>query len=165
MTLTPEIAKDMLNIINTPIARTIINEIHNQYTIELEPNDLFELQDTVIELLTSEQVDFDVSIGTMEFRIIHNLSIDGIQQQELLDDLYTLGCFNECFLAQHLPLDIEDIEALQEAEAFEAIGKIASKNIKDIQKEYSSLDGYGHHFAHYDHTELEVGDYTIFRTN
>lgn len=68
MTITPEIARDMLYIIYKPIARNILKAIDYEYTIDLGMNDLFELEDTLIDKLDDE--DFGLSIGLMEFRII-----------------------------------------------------------------------------------------------
>ena len=39
------------------------------------------------------------------------------------DDLYMLGCFNANFIVDYICLDTDTIKTLQEAEAFEGIGK------------------------------------------
>lgn len=116
--------------------------------------------DQITELLEKMGVEDDFELAGA--RIIHADSIDKIQREELLSDLYCLGCFNANFLAGYLPLDTEDIEQLQKAEAFEAIGKIASKYIEAIQKGYAAADGYGHHFNGYDFSEIETDHYYIF---
>ena len=124
-------------------------------TLELDNDQISEL----IEIIESEDdIDFELAGA----RIIHKDFIDKIQQDELLSDLYCLGCFNACFLADYLPLDIDDIEQLQKAEAYTAIGKIASKYIKEIQEGYAAADGYGHHFNGYDFSEIETDHYYVF---
>ncbi len=91
-------------------------------------------------------------------RFINTHAIDDIQQDELRADLYVLGCFNAGFLAEILELDKDCIEAVQKAEAFEGLGKliIAMDKLEDLQAEYARLDGYGHHFNHYDFSEAEL---------
>ena len=124
-------------------------------TLELDNDQISEL----IEIIESEDdIDFELAGA----RIIHKDFIDKIQQDELLSDLYCLGCFNACFLADYLPLDIDDIEQLQKAGAFSAIGKIASKYIEEIQEGYAAADGYGHHFNGYDFSEIETDHYYVF---
>ena len=105
----------------------------------------------------------DAYVGN--FRIVHSDDIDEIQREELLSDLYMLGCFNAWFLADHLPISQDAIEKMQACECFEALGEIARDYIDSIQRAYAGIDGYGHHFAHYDHEEHEIGDYYLFRTD
>jgi len=68
------------------------------------------------------------------------------------DDYYALGCFNASFLEDYLPLDYEDIEKLQEAEAYEAIGKILmnSGNFQKMMDDYIATDGFGSALGSYD---------------
>ena len=119
----------------------------------------------VVDNIVSIEMDFEVS----GFRFIHTNEIDQIQQDELSSDEYILGCFNSDFLSGILDIDIDVLIALKEAKAFEAIGKliISLDKIEELQEEYSSHDGYGHHFAYYDHNEHELivdGDhYHVFR--
>lgn len=122
--------------------------------LELDTDQITEL----IEKIESEDDDFVLSGA----RIIHKDVIDKIQQDELLSDLYCLGCFNANFLADYLPLDTDDIEQLQKADAYTAIGKIAAKYIEEIQEGYAAADGYGHHFNGYDFSEVETDHYYIF---
>ncbi len=107
--------------------------------------------------------DFEVD----NYRFIDRDSIDEIQCEELAGDEYVLGCFNASFLADILDAPQEAIEAMQQAEAFEAVGKwvIESGNLEALQEAYSGIDGYGHHFSHYDFSEDEIGDYYVFRIN
>jgi len=102
-----------------------------------------------------------------DWRVIHQDSIDAIQSEELGNDDYLLGCFNASFLASVLDIDVDVIQSMQEAEAYEAIGKLINSmdKIEELQTRYSTMDGYGHHFAHYDHETHEIGDYYLFRTN
>jgi hypothetical protein len=111
--------------------------------------------------------DFEVD----DYRFILRSDIDQIQCDELKGDLYILGCFNAWFLADVLDIDCDVIEAMQEAEAYEAIGKliISMDKLSELQQEYSSADGYGHHFNHYDGNEYELDingfDYLVFQIN
>lgn len=91
-------------------------------------------------------------------RFISDAAIDQIQQDELSSDEYMLGCFNAWFIADVLGIDLDVIEAMQKAEAFEAIGKliISMGKLEELQGEYSRQDGYGHHFNGYDFGEEEI---------
>ncbi len=98
--------------------------------------------------------DFEVN----NVRFIAGAKIDEIQQQELESDLYILGCFNASFLSTILDVDADVIEAMQQAESFEAIGKwiVQTGKLEELQQDYASLDGYGHHFNSYDFGEVEM---------
>ena len=119
----------------------------------------------VVENLNNGENDFEVD----NHRFINSNNIDEIQQEELESDLYILGCFNSSFLASILDIDQDVLEAMKEAEAFEAIGKliISLDKLEEVQEQYASADGYGHHFAHYDHNEHALTDhnYLVFRVN
>ena len=117
------------------------------YMLASEPN-----WREVLELADYGKADFEVD----GVRFIASHSIDEIQRDELLSDLYILGCFNASFIASILSTDPEAIEAMQEAEAFEGIGKMLVPHIEEVQEQYSSADGYGHHFNHYDFSEEEM---------
>lgn len=112
-------------------------------------------------------------IGDDEFwvdgvRFIRADAIDQIQQEELAEDEYMLGCFNASFLADVLDIDQDVIEAMQKAEAYEAIGKLILSlgKLEELQEAYASADGYGHHFNGYDFSEEQVEldgvDYFVF---
>lgn len=118
--------------------------------------------------------DFEISCGGHKYRFIDSEVIDEIQREELTYDEYILGCFNASFLAglDNMPLDYDTLKVLQESEAFEGIGKLIANNkdlLAELQEDYARTDGYGHHFALYDHNEYEImaGDrtYYVFRTN
>jgi hypothetical protein len=101
--------------------------------------------------------DFEVD----NVRFIKDSEILTIMAEEIFSDEYTLGCFNANFIAQNSALPEEVIEACQECEAFEAIGKslnaIMSQDDKEsFCEEYASADGYGHHFNMYDFSDLEL---------
>ena len=123
--------------------------------LELDTDQMAEL----IERIESED---DTDFEFAGARIIHRDFIDQIQREELLSDLYILGCFNANFLADYLPLNADEIEQLQKAEAYTAIGKIAAKHIDEIQEGYAAADGYGHHFNGYDFSEIETDHYYVF---
>jgi hypothetical protein len=118
----------------------------------------------VIEELKDEQNDFEVA----GYRFIHKDIIDKIQQEELASDEYVLGCFNAWFLTDYVDLDEDTIKTIQQANP-EAIGKmvISKGTLPDLQAEYVSCDGYGHHFAHYDGNEYDLNncDFFAFRVN
>ena len=40
-----------------------------------------------------------------------------------------------------------------------------AKEIDEVQGKMVSYDGYGHHFSHYDGSEIEITDYYVFRVN
>ncbi len=125
------------------------------------------LEELTEEIIDSESNDFEIN----GYRFITSDSIDSIQQEELSNDLYILGCFNASFLSEVLEMDQELIELVQEAEKYEKLGEMVINNgkIEKLQEGYSFLDGYGHHFAHYDGEEIEETlngtDYYIFRVN
>jgi hypothetical protein len=98
--------------------------------------------------------DFEVD----NVRFISSCSIDSIQQDELSSDLYCLGCFNACYIAEVTGIDQDAIEAMQKAEVFEAVGKliISLDKLEELQYAYASADGYGHHFNSYDFGEEEL---------
>lgn len=108
----------------------------------------------VLENILSEETDFEVS----GVRFIDASEIDRIQCEELWDDEYILGCFNSWFLSDVLGIDQDVIEAMQKAEAFEAIGKLIKSldKLTELQGAYVGADGYGHHFNHYDGGEEEL---------
>lgn len=118
----------------------------------------------VLSFINDESPDFEVN----DHRFIRVDAIDHIQVEELGCDEYVLGCFNASFLAEILEIDVCVIEAMQNSEAFDAVGKlvISLNKLDAVQEGYKSADGYGHHFAHYDHNEHEIGaDYLAFRIN
>ena len=117
----------------------------------------------VIEALEVGEDDFEVE----NYRFINEDKIDEIQQNELKDDEYILGCFNSWFLASVLGIDEDVIVAMQKAEAFEAVGKLVLSlgKLEELQEEYAIADGYGHHFNHWDGSDDEINGYHAFRVN
>ena len=106
----------------------------------------------VTENIATVEPDFWVD----NVRYIHSDAISEVLADELSSDLYILGCFNANFLASVCDIDIEVVQALQEAEAFEALGKLVLPHINEIANEYACIDGYGHHFNSYDFGEEEL---------
>lgn len=111
----------------------------------------------VIECITGEETDFEIN----GVRFIHTDYILETMVEEIFSDDYSLGCFNASFIADNSSLPFEMIEACQECEAFEAIGKGLNATMSQDEKEsfceeYASADGYGHHFNHYDFSEDEL---------
>lgn len=105
----------------------------------------------VVENIVNEETDFEVN----DYRFIDESEIDEIQQNELKSDLYVLGCFNDWFISDNTNLSLKVVQALQKAEAFEELGELMVDDIEEIQSEYASADGYGHHFSSYDGNTLE----------
>jgi len=134
----------------------IENTLANMLDIDCEID-----RGTILDNMRDSGDDFEVN----NYRFIRRDAIDAIHREELASDLYILGCFNADFLAGITDIDVDAIQALQDAEAFEALGKLVLPHIDEIQRQYSSVDGYGHHFAHYDGEEHEIGDYYVFRVN
>ena len=129
-----------------------------------EENDI-DFRETVSSILDDDR-DFEVE----NYRFIHFDDIDKIQQEELRNEPYILGCFNAYFLADNTSLSLKVIEVLQKNEAYEELGELVQEDVENIQREYACIDGYGHHFAHYDGEELELLDvngcnYYVFRFN
>ena len=118
-----------------------------------------------------ENLDVDFYSECDNYRIIKDDDIDSIQCEELGSDLYMLGCFNASFLAMFLSIDADLIQIIQEAGKYEELGKaiIDADCLEELQEDYVSADGYGHHFAHYDHNDNEIninGDlYHVFKVN
>lgn len=115
----------------------------------------------VMQGMQDEKEDFEAA----NFRFIHKDEIDKIQQEELLSDEYTLGAFTPWFIADILEIPTEEVERIQKADGYTALGILMSKKIEEVQQEYLRHDGYGHHFGHYDGNEYEIGDYFAFRIN
>ena len=119
-----------------------------------------EAREMVLSLRDGEN-DFEVG----NYRFISEDAIDEIMQDELSSDEYVLGCFTDWFLADVLDIDIDVIQAMQSADAYEALGKlvISKGKLEELQRQYVIADGYGHHFNHYDFNEWEAGGYYAFR--
>jgi len=120
---------------------------------------------TVINNIIDEDSDFEVD----NYRFIHEDEIDAIQCEDLKSDTYILGCFNADFLVDIINVPYNAIIALQKACCYIELGEMCLDYVEEIQREYSRLDGYGHHFAHYDSNEindiLSISGYYVFRVN
>lgn len=116
-------------------------------------------------------LDSDFYSPCNKYRFINSDNIDKIMQDELASDEYYLGCFNVDFISYIIDIDCDVIEEMQKAEAFKAIGKliISLGKLEELQQDYVNADGYGHHFAHYDHytNEIYILDkiYYVFKVN
>ena len=133
----------------------------------------------IIEFCNENSIDFKETINNIinenndfeidNYRFIHEDSIDEIQCDELKSDAYILGCFNADFLADIINIPYKAIIALQKAECYSELGEICLDYVDEIQQEYIRLDGYGHHFAHYDGNTIEdilsISGYYVFRVN
>lgn len=110
----------------------------------------------VLLCILDESTDFEVN----NVRFITDETILSVMVDEVFGDDYILGCFNASFITNNSSLPLEIVEACQECEAFEAIGKGLNATMDQDEKEsfceeYVSVDGYGHHFNSYDSTEEE----------
>lgn len=112
----------------------------------------------------------DFEVGN--YRFIIESEINDIMQEELKSDLYLLGCFKDWFLADVLEIGIDVIQAIQNLEAYEAVGKIiiSMGKLEELQEKYVRADGYGHHFNPYDSCEdmlnlIDTDDYYVFQVN
>lgn len=118
--------------------------------------DLFSSPDwrEVVQCALDGEPDFEVD----NVRFISDDEIDNIQEEELGNDDYILGCFNAWFIADITGIDQDVIEAMQKTKAFEAIGKLIKSmgKLADLQQAYASADGYGHHFNGYNSDEEEI---------
>lgn len=121
-----------------------------------------EAKEILVKMINNEP-DFFTADDT--YRFINEENIDEIQRRELLYDKYVLGCFVPSFIADICGLDVSVVEKAQKDESFELLGELMSKHIDTVQREYANLDGYGHHFAHYDGQEEYLNGYYIFKVN
>lgn len=102
--------------------------------------------------------------GDFEVNNVRFIAYDDILEimaYEIFGDNYLLGCFNASFIAENSNLNYELVEACQQSEAFEAIGKALNNTMTQDDKEafceaYASADGYGDHFNRYDFSEEEL---------
>ena len=128
-------------------------ESFSDYTLTEVKEKLQEVRDN---LYNEEGYNLDLD-STEAFFINDEYSLDClVERQE--SDLYVLGCFNAEFIADFIELDYDTIKTMQESESFTALGKIikSSGNLRDMMESYISLDGAGHAFGSYDHSNDEV---------
>lgn len=116
-------------------AKNILREIANEYGITLSLSEAKEILDTLDNLSGDEVIEID----GMEFRLIHKDDIDDIHTEEIEDIV------KDCY-----GIDIPDWVEIDWEQTAE--------NVRQA-------DGYGHHFAIYDHNELYTDGWYIFRTN
>jgi len=134
--------------------RNIIN-ISND--LDIDKHDLF-------CNLEKEVTDFEIN----EYRFVKEDEALQILVDSYESDTYMLGCFNAGFISSECDIDIDVVEALQEAEKFEVLGGLMLKyGIDGLIKEYIRFDGYGHAFGSYDHCSDEIDffgeNYIYFR--
>lgn len=117
----------------------------------------------VCQNILDDEVDFEVD----GYRFIHEDSIDEIMQDEIGSDEYVLGGYNATFLADATDISLEVFESMQNAGAYEAVGKLVKDLDKlfEVQQSAVAWDGYGQHFSHYDGSEESCEDYHVFRVN
>ena len=148
------------------ILAKVINEL-NSIDPELIDSDNFA---EIIKFVSSGSPDFEVA----DHRFISEDEIDETMKDELSGDSYMLGCFSASFLAglSKMPLCYDSIKEIQKADGFVAIGEIIigiDGLLEELQGDYVSYDGYGHHFGHYDGEEYSVSiagkDYYVFKIN
>ncbi|QXN60080.1 hypothetical protein KUA24_13 [Vibrio phage HNL01] len=108
----------------------------------------------VLENILDGETDFEVN----NVRFITEDTILSVMVDEVFGENYILGCFNASFIAENSDIPFEMVEACQESEAFEAIGKGLNAMMDQDEKEsfceeYAGVDGFGHHFNSYDFSE------------
>lgn len=108
----------------------------------------------VIGCIEDGETDFEVD----DVRFISDETILEVLAEELSSDEYMLGCFASWFIADQTGVDSDVIDAMQKAEAFEAVGKLILSlcDMEAFAEAYASADGYGHHFNRYDGSEEEI---------
>lgn len=111
----------------------------------------------VVGNINNNESDFEVD----NVRFIADDSILSVMVDEIFSDEYCLGCFNADFISENSNLNYELVQACQESQAYEAIGKALNDTLDQDEKAafceaYASADGYGHHFNHYDFSEDEI---------
>lgn len=111
----------------------------------------------VVQCVVDGEGDFEVD----NVRFIKDDAILSVMADEIFSDNYILGCFNASFISENSDLNYELVQACQDSEAFEAIGKALNDTLTDDEKEsfceaYAGADGYGHHFNRYDGNCEEV---------
>ncbi len=110
--------------------------------------------------------DYDFYVD--DFRIIHESVIDDILKEELMAGEY-LGGFSCDFISGITGIDSKAIKSAQDVNQFELIDYIMRQNIDAVIAEWTRLDGYGAHFAHYDSEEIELTGkfygFNMFRVN
>lgn len=131
--------------------KTIINEVKNLVT---------DHRTVIFSMMDGED-----SFECENYRFIHTDKIDEIMQDELLSDRYMLGCFSHWFIAEITELPLKVVSKAQANESYEVLGELMALKIEEVQSKYASADGYGHHFAHYDGYEHEIGEYLAFRVS
>ena len=117
----------------------------------------------------------ELELGSEDFEV-DNYRL--IKEEDALDiaielykcDPYILGCFNDWFISYNCNISLNVVQALQKAEAYEALGELMLDNgIDDLMEEYIRVDGYGHVFSSYDDNWYEIEllgtNYIYFRTN
>lgn len=145
--------------------KAIVNAIISHENDDHVYSDVKELINHVKNFLTN---DFYVEFADREYRVINNDDILDIMKEELSSDEYILGCGNAWFMSDIMGIPTDAIEKIQKAEAFEALGIIIANNDEMLTKFAEgiiSYDGAGHHFSHYDHSEQDAGNYTVFCVN
>ena len=117
----------------------------------------------IVENMLAEEKDFEID----DYRFVHDSVIAETLKDYLGNDDYMLGCFTDWFLADVLEIDLDVIQAMQKAEAFEAIGKlvVSMGKLDELAEQAASYDGYGLFLAPYDGEDQEIGGYHVFRQN
>lgn len=128
--------------------------------------------EAIINATVKGASDFTLTLeDDREFRIISEDVIHDKLVEELSQDDYLLGCFKADFLGKVTGLDASIFKALQDADAFDGIGKLIKGlgKIEKLAEMYSHVDGFGNHFATYDCeenlVESPLGWIYVFRTN
>ena len=120
-------------------------EALQEYREENESNysELFDAIETLADKLESDDDDFCFEYDGNEYRIIKDSEIWNIYVEEIKN------LVNDCY-------DLK-LDNIPDFIAFSIDWEETAKN--------AYADGYGHTFSGYDGSELNIGDYYVFRTN
>lgn len=139
-------------------ARLIFAEVLNSCNESTTDYTLTEIKEKFQEIIDNKDDEngYYLDTDSAEAFIIN----DSHTIQALIDrnDAYHLGMFNTEFIQNYVPIDYDVIKTMQEAEAWEAIGKIIESGgkVKEMMEDYISVDGIGHAFGSYDHNSNET---------
>ncbi len=63
-------------------------------------------------------------------------------KDELLSDLYVLGCCTPWFISEITDLDVDEIEKAQKNESFELLGALMAKQIDEVQSKMAGFHAF-----------------------
>ena len=120
-------------------------------------------REAAVEVMTNMRDDDD-SFEVENYLFVRTNHLDEYLADYLKNDEYHLGSFTSWFIAGQTNIDADVIEAMQAAEAYEAVGKLILSicDMEEFAEAAASGDGYGHFLNRYDGSEIEIGEYHAF---